>query len=203
MSKSKRGAIVPKPSPGGGLIAVDRRELTAETARLTLNLAQLPAPQRRYLAEVVEVCSTNGMIQLMFGQRKVGSESLRSLIIVTMFPQVMRDFLGTCEPMKPSLEEYFAKGAPRLELSRIVEEPTQTVALTATLIAVAFVGEETCLDCYSISPFAHRAAMQGAPKIPVDPVVRVDLHTSLFAAMLARLGALQNQFTTLLERPPS
>jgi len=77
-------------------------------------------------------------------------------------------------------------------LSEISEEPDQTVAMAANVVAAAISGEEACLDFYQISSFAKantfsRENSSASRKINIDPVVRIELPTSLLAALVEKL----------------
>ncbi|MBI3372170.1 MAG: hypothetical protein HY017_10500 [Betaproteobacteria bacterium] len=166
-------------------------------AVIGINLAQAPVPDRRYIAEVGSVNYSDDDIKLLFGQRKISwGSTLRSLVVIHMSSRAVRQFLRSVKGLKePSLSEIMDKLGIRREAveGSLGEEPEQTVAFAANVVAVAISGREACLDFYHISSFAMAAAAHSA-KIPIDPVVRVDLRTGLFEALIGALYKIEADF---------
>ena len=165
-------------------------------AVLGINLAQAPVPERRYVADVGTVSFESGTIKVMFGQRKLSSEALRSLVVIHMSPNAVAQFLDSVKGMeKPSLDEIGQKIGiePEVLAKAFSEEPEQTVAFAANIVAVAVAAKESCLDFYQASSFSIAGAVS-SKKLPVDAVVRVDLRTSLFMGVVKELQKIASKF---------
>lgn len=173
-------------SPDGGSVAV-----------LGLNLAQAPVPDRRYVADVAAVNYADETVKILFGQRKMAPEGmLRSLLVIHMSPRAARQVLRSINQMSnPTLDQILEKVGIKkenLEL-HIGTEPEQTVAFVSNIVAVAVAGREACLDFYHASSFAFASAVS-SKKLPIDAVVRVDLRTALFSAVVTELQKLEARF---------
>jgi hypothetical protein len=59
--------------------------------------------------------------------------------------------------------------------------------------------KEACLDFYQASPFAI-GNVQKSHRLALDPVVRVDLRSSLFLSMIAGLRNLGMEIPKMFER---
>jgi hypothetical protein len=96
-------------------------------------------------------------------------------------------------PVGPTLEALVRNinGAPEAPRES-VEEPAQTVAFDANVIAVAVSDEEACLDFYHTSAFSvlHAKTLR---KLAVEPVVRVTLRTVQLFGLYLRLKAADMQ----------
>lgn len=164
------------------------------TSSLGIDLARAPVPDRRYVADVVSVIHGSHVIKLLFGQEKVSS-GLRSLIVIHMAPFAVNAFVFAILGMKNSAVDD-ALATSHIDaglLSKITDEPEQTVAMTASVAAAAVSGPEACVDFYQISPFS-RMNVVASKKINVDPVVRVDLSTSLLVALVGKLKEISSNF---------
>ncbi|KWR88746.1 hypothetical protein RM96_17685 [Cupriavidus sp. IDO] len=128
------------------------------------------------------------MTNLLFGQERISGNELRSLLVVKMTPVGVQHFMDAIGAMpKPTVKELMAAvGAPSEALRSIDNEPDQTVAFAANLVASSFAGFEACFDFYQASAFsmAHVSATQ---KLAVDPVVRVEMRIGLADALLDEL----------------
>lgn len=160
-----------------------------------INLSEAEVPTRRYLAETCAVEYENDLVRLMFAQRRRSSADLRSLVIVVMTPLATVHFLESIKSMKsPTLSEIAEKYkfAPE-KLADIKQEPDQTIELVANIVAAAFSGREACLDFYHASSFAF-VAVKTTNRLALEPIVRVDMRTSLFNLIVQRLRELQSDF---------
>jgi hypothetical protein len=183
---------------GAQLDVVHRSLVKADgttSAMLGINLAQAPVPERRYVAEVGGISYSNEAVRIMFGQIKLGTDALRSLLVIHMGPIAVRQFLASVKEMQnPSLDEIANReGVHSEDLRQVVNEPEQTVAFAANIIAAAVSGREACLDFYQASSFSMATAVR-SNSLAVDPVVRVDLRTSLLVAIIAELDSIKKKF---------
>ena len=161
-----------------------------------LNLSSAPVPDRRYVADLATVLYQREL-KLIFAQETISltSPALRSMLVVHIAPNAARQFLQSLESMdSPSLDELAKRSGIEPEpLSEITNEPEQTVAFAANMVAAAVGGREACLDFYHASVFAM-VNISKASKVPIDPVVRVDLRTSLLLSLRDALRELQKDF---------
>jgi hypothetical protein len=142
------------------------------------------------------VHQTTSGVTLLFGQMKLGGD-LRSLLAVNMSFDAMHQLVESFEIFRKSAEDVKKQGLQTGHLTEITEEPAQTVAMTATMAYVGFSGEDACMDFYYASPFSLQKA-SALSKLAVDPVVRVNLATSLFLAMWDSLSKLKESMPSLI-----
>lgn len=169
-----------------------------------LNLSNAPVPERRYAADLATVLYKRELVKLVFAQETISSTSptLRSMLVVHVAPNAARQFLHSLVQMgPPGIDELARKSGIEPEpLSELDSEPDQTVAFAANLVAAAIGGREACLDFYHASAFSM-VNIAKASKLPIDPVVRVDLRTSLLMSLRNALQELEGSFPpeTVLE----
>jgi hypothetical protein len=187
MAKHKPPTIHRVTRPGEGVEIHMTRQTIQETpgiAIFNIDLSHAPVPDRRYVADMVAVADGPEFVRLFFGQIKVGSKELRSLLDVHMSLTAIGFFIGA---VGAAAEEHQVKsGVVPGELSRMDKEPDQTVGLAANLVAVSLIGTEACVDFYLASAFAMGAVAQGG-KMLADPVVRITMPSSLVLALIKRL----------------
>lgn len=178
--------------PGETAIPVARHVVPhtdgASKVTLSIDLGDTPVPDRRYLADVCAIDFDGATVRWCFGQRKVGKvgAGLRSLVVIHIAPEHVHNLLG-------SLKQFIGENAAflgrnkieRIPLTELSDEPPQTVALCANVVAVARAGREGCLDFYSISAHAIHAINQvGGDKLAIDPMIRVDLPIGLMTSAI-------------------
>lgn len=144
-----------------------------------IDLAQLPAPERSYVADQVGV-KIGQDVRLLFVQTDVAGGTPRSLVCVSLFPEAVRQFLGACDTFLPALEGLLDRnGRPGYgPLTSLEVEPPHVVLLRANMIVAGYSGRAAEFQFFHLAPYAiHkvRASRGGAPQI--DPVVRIDLST--------------------------
>jgi hypothetical protein len=124
----------------------------------------------------------------LFGQDRVTGDGWRSLVIVQMSNRSASRFLGSLlhpentflEIKKTTIEKFGVE-----DLLNSFSEPPQgqAIALAANLPAIAVTDNETCLDFYQASPFALTNVVKNQ-ELALEPVVRIDIRTSLFLGLL-------------------
>ena len=146
-----------------------------------------PTPDRKYLADIASIVCGVRSIKLLFAQEKV-SGGLRNLLVVEISPGAASTFIkSTNEVKNPTFKEVAELNQlPIPELSVIIQEPEQTVALKANIISCAVSGHDACIDFYYISAVAMRK-LATTDKVNMDAVVRVDMDSNLFLAVLEQL----------------
>ena len=130
-------------------------------------------------------------MQLFFGQRRIGADDLRSLLVIQMTPTGAVRLLKATEQLTPhSLDELVQQGMIKAERSKpITTEPAQTVAMAAGFCLFAASRDEVTMDFYQASVFAQ-SALPHTKKLAVDPVVRIDMRTSLLIGLIEDLRKL-------------
>lgn len=195
MSKPHRQSVSRqsvKPRPGDGVpidVIVDQFVATDGTsvANLGINAAELEVPDRRYTADMCAVSANHGTVRLIFAQERVDDSGWRSLVVVNMSNEAARRFLSTLRQMGgPSLDEIAIASELRAEpLATKMSEPDpgQAISLSANMVFTAVSGNEACLDFYQASPFAMMAVF-ASKQLALEPIVRVDLRTSLLLGLI-------------------
>jgi hypothetical protein len=157
-------------------------------ALMEVDARNAPVPDRRYVADMYAVGTEGRSIRLMFGQRRLNSTELRTLLIIQMSPIAVRQFLETIEHVKnPTFQEILQTVGATPEPPGVVDrEPDQTVALSANMLLTAMSGDEATIDFYKASPFSLHVAPQRG-KLSLDPVVRVDLRSDVAVGAICEL----------------
>jgi hypothetical protein len=160
-------------------------------AQMGINLAAADVPDRKYYADICGISSRRGTVNLMFGQEKVDESGLRSLLVVQMSEFAVGRLLATIDDVKsPTFQEQAtAINLPTELLTEKIAEPPQAIALPANIVLCAAAGNEACADFYMASPFALGNVMK-SKRLALDPVVRVNLRSTLFLSMLDGLRKL-------------
>ncbi len=197
MNRKARASMRSVVRPGDVAIPVDATIVPLPSGKsaikLNIDLARTPIPERRYAADVAGLVYDGHQVKLLFGQRKLTEDALRSLIVVPMSTDAVHRFLTTCTAFIPDTEQfvhdYKVDTVPLLELK---EEPEQTIALAANLIVLARAGREATMDFYHLSAASLHMIRQnaGATEIGVDPVVRVELSVAVLLSLLTKLESL-------------
>ena len=172
-------------------------------AQMGINLAAAQVPDRKYYADICGITSFRGTVKLMFGQERVNSTELRSLLVVQMSEDSVGRFLSTIDQVKnPTFLEAAASATSKFELEPLttkITEPVQAIALPANLVFCGVSGTDACADFYQASPFAIGNVMK-SKRLALDPVVRVDLRTSLFLSLIEGLRKLDIEIPKILTR---
>jgi hypothetical protein len=196
----KRGVHAVRPGEGVRVELVGSQDVTTTGATAVthiLDFSKVPVPDRHYVADKCSIVCEGSAIKLLFGQKKLGSEKLRSLLVVHLSPSAANQFRNLMDEVQnPSISEIVGNLNLQPELlDEISAEPRQTVALSASIAIVAVSGTEACIDFYNSSPFVKAYMKQAAPKnITVDPVVRVEIRTTLLQALIDKLGKVLASF---------
>jgi hypothetical protein len=183
------------PRPGEGVVVEtqfhsDVRDDGTAVTTISANLSSAMVPERHYQADIIDVIKTPFGVKLLFGQQKIGSDELRSLLVVDMSDGGVNRFLDTTKDMPSSFEEVSKKlHVAETTTMKILAEPPQTVSLAANALLVANVGFESCMDFYKMSAFSVLATQRGQ-NLAADPVVRVDLSYPLFYWMYRKMKEL-------------
>lgn len=165
----------------------------ATIVRMSLDMANAPIPDRRYSADVAAVALRDDSVLMLFGQRRIEGPELRSLVIVRLFPEPVQRFFESSTEFIEDLRAVLARNnLDEREVGSTLKEPEQTVALAGNLLAAAYSGHEAVLDLYQLSPMViHKLRLQSANSVPLDPVVRIDLPTTLLAGVFTALEAVR------------
>ncbi len=161
-----------------------------------INLQEAEIPDRHYLATACGVIYSNERLRLLFAQQYLDATGLRNLVIINMAPLAAVQFLQAIRALnQPSLDDIAQRShiekQPLIEIHSDAEE--QTVELPANVIAAAFSGRDASLDFYHASVSSLAAALS-TNRIALEPVVRINLDTSLVISLVARLEQLSADF---------
>ena len=200
-----------KQPKGGHLVPhLARRErgtaLTVHTRRETLpdgtigavgfiDMSNAEVPERSYLAEACGARYQKETVSILFAQPKLDS-GLRSMALVSMTPLATAQFVQSIESMRdPSLQEMSKQ--LKIEPERLIDfpttEPEQTASLIANVVAVAVSGRDSCMDFYHANAFSY-LHLKTNNHMYLEPVVRVNLRTSLLLALMPCLKEFQTNF---------
>jgi len=166
--------------------------LSIQTAMI--KVADAPVPERKYVADVCGIEYVPGTVKMLFGQKRIGGDDLRSLLVIHMSHSGATRFLTATEQLTPTTLEVMAKQAGiSTEASMpIKHEPSQTIAMAAGVVMLAASPEDTTMDFYQASSFALQAMRSGS--ISLDPVVRIDIRTSLLLGLISELRKFSAHF---------
>jgi hypothetical protein len=188
------GTVANRPNEGTSLdIKIDTTiGLDGKTAIfMGADLSKAPVPDRRFVTDACNATVKDYTVKIVFGQERIDGKGLRSAIVVQMSRIGGANFVRLLDSMKnPSLQEIAqAENIPTEDLLSIFEEPPQALTLMANMALTAVTGHESCIDFYEASPFAMGVAVRSR-KLSLEPVVRVDLRTSLLLGLVSTLREL-------------
>ncbi len=149
------------------------------------DLTNLPVPDRHYSADTCFLRYMFETVYIMFAQARMDAPAdLRNLLVVKMTPASIKSYL---DALSQSTGKNFEAIAELLsiqveDLPEFHTEPQESIRLNASFILAGVSGREGCLDFYYASPFS-KSAVAVHKKLALDPVVRVDLRTSLVAGL--------------------
>ena len=196
---AKKHAVVVAPYADSANVPVQRNVVAqpggGTVVRMSLDMANAPIPDRRYSADVAALSVRDDSVLLLFGQRRIEGDELRSLVIVRLFPDPVHRFLEASAEFITDLKGILARNnLDERVVGPTLKEPEQTVALAGNLLAAAYSGHEAVLDLYQLSPMViHKMRLQSANSVPLDPVVRIDLPTALLSGVFTALEAARGQ----------
>lgn len=164
---------------------------SGEVMSLEIDLRNLPVPDRRYTADVVALVQSDEFVRMIFGQTQVDGIKLRSLLDIHFPKNAIHRFLRSLEKIDSTLEHLKSKyGIQPAQITTVVEEPSQTIGLTANMIMASVSNRESGLDFFHMSSFSTAEARRGG-NLYADPIVRVSLPTSLFFSLIAQLNSIK------------
>ena len=186
--------------PGeGAVIGAIRQALAGPNGQtsltLVLDLESAQVPDRRYVANAVDITYEGDRVTFVFGQHKLGKKGYRSLLILEMSSTYARQFINASKEMGASVAKYLEQFAvQKVEIVKITEDvPGQTVTMGANIAAAGFTGRDACMDFYYASPFAVQIASRGG-EFSAEPVVRVNMTTALMFAIYKKLESWEDSF---------
>lgn len=160
-------------------------------AHFGIELSKAPVPQRRYAAEICTLRFDGLEARFIFGQRCLIGDTLDSALVIRMSPKALKEFADSLDGMSISTIPHELQLASE-SLTEITSRPQQMANVVANLVSVGVADQETCLDFYHASAFAIGKAHKET-KLEVEPVVRVDIRTSLFIALVSKLNEISTE----------
>lgn len=160
-----------------------------------IDIASAPVPPRRYTAESAGMRTSNGDVRFLFGQHYLDEAALESMVSVRMNPIATKQLLVSIDEMKDPGLENIARimGVSASPLTEAFQRPQHMANMVANLAAIAVSGFETCIDFYHASAFAY-GNVKKSDRLEVEPVVRIDLQTSVFLSIVKRMRELVSEF---------
>jgi hypothetical protein len=149
-------------------------------AHMEVDASDAPVPDRRYVADMYTVVVEDETFWLAFGQRRLKSKELRSLLVIQLSRAAVEQILTNVDQVKnPTFLEIIKQiGRTPIASTALDHEPGQTVELSANFTLCGMSGDEAIIDFYKASAFSIRAAPQQG-KLSLDPVVRVELRSDI------------------------
>lgn len=175
-------------------------DASKETVAFGLDISAAPVPQRRYAAEISDLRLQNGDLIFLFGQLFPDTDEVDSILSIRMNPIAGIQLLESIEGMKKPGLDGIAKSM-RIEgrpLTKKFSKSAQMAKVVANLAAIAVSGFETCIDFYHASAFSMRQAAT-TKQLAVEPIVRVDIQTSVFISLVAELKTIRSTLPSMAE----
>jgi len=194
MKHQPRSSSSPGRASGEVHVPIRRRDVPqadgTTTTEISLDLREVPIPERRYVADTAWVDYQNEFVRFMFAQRAISGEKLRSVVIVNVYPEPARQIVTSSDEFISNIHKFMEKnGIAARKMVALTEEPAQTVALTSNMMSVTFAGREAEWDFFHLPPSGMKKIGERSDLV-VDAVVRIDLATSMVAGILEALGQL-------------
>lgn len=186
MSKKNVAPVLQRVSPRQGeghivdvtLSSVGDGDLTS-----SIDMSQVPVPDRRFSADAAEIKVENSLVKLMFGQRHPIGGGLLALVVISMTFEAVHQFLESVGMDFQNGYRALAGQLPAEPLSNFTERADQTVVLNSSIVLVGYTGSIGCFDFYFASPFAIQQ-IATVRKLALEPVVRVNLPSQLLFGIL-------------------
>jgi hypothetical protein len=156
-----------------------------ETEVFGIDMSSAPIPQRRYAAEQCSVRFANNEVRIIFGQLDFSGDSFETALLIRMSPKALKQFADSLHGMSdPSPLQVCTILKVEPETLCSIKSAKQIVNMAANICSVAVSGHESCMDFYHTSAFASLKS-RTTHQLEVEPVVRVDLRTSLLVPLIA------------------
>jgi hypothetical protein len=174
------------------MVAVARSE---GSVMFGLDMGSAPVPTRRYAADACSIDIKSGDVRFIFAQRSLNDEEFESALVVRLNPLAARQFIDSLKGIQePTIAQVASNVGESIRALEPITKARQMVSVLANLASVAIAGFESCVDFYHASAFAMRAIdVKGKNQLELEPVVRVELRTGLFLAVLEALEEIADQ----------
>ena len=165
--------------------------------RFGIDMSLAPIPQRRYAAELCSIVFQKNEAKIIFAQPKLGIDELDSALVIRMSPVAVIQLSQTLNDLEsPTVKEICEMvNISAEELSEFKSHPSQIANVVANICSIAIAGHETCLDFYHASAFAAKKS-ESNDELEVEPIVRVDLRTSLLVPLIDRITEISDQIVS-------
>jgi hypothetical protein len=186
-----------KDRPGESTVPVMKQIIPAPDGStqvaVSIKFDDVPVPDRRYVADQGTIIFDGTVVRIAFGQKRLVSDELRSLVVVSISPDPLGRFLESCQTFLPDLEKFIVNNQiVKPDLIKLKKEPEQTVAVASNIITAARSGREATIDFYHTSAISAHA-MSTRDRLAIDSILRVDLSIGLLASILDNLVELRDQ----------
>lgn len=169
------------------------------TARMQLPLSVAQAPRRRFTADAFAILSRDDSYHLIFLQRRVDGSQIRAMVDVQMTTQAVNAFADGIK-----LEKLTGPYSSPFDLAKL-QEPEQTVTLSANYARSASSPNGSCIDFYFASQFSLMEAIH-TKQIHLEGEVRIVTSSCVFEGLMRTLSDLKkfhsgsNELPTTYER---
>lgn len=161
----------------------------SQLASLTFSINDAPVPDRRFSCDAVDITSIGSRVRLCFAQSNLVGDGWLAMVAINMSREGVTYFLRSvaASEAKPKFDAFVI--GQEAALTPFTTPPSNSVILSANLVAAGFLGSDGCLDFYSASVFAFQRAPV-TNKLQVEPVVRINLPAELIFAIVRKLQEL-------------
>ena len=154
---------------------------------IQLDLSQAAVPERSYTADAAGVVFDGVRVKILFAQRRLDGTGLRSLIVLPMSTDSVRQLMGTTKTFLPQVGAFMDRnGMKPADLLGVDREPDQTVALPANMATISYAGRDATIDFYHASAGSIHA-LKKSDGLAIEAVVRVDMPTGVLVSLVAKL----------------
>jgi hypothetical protein len=151
-----------------------------DRARIELNLADAPAPRRRFAADAFTILARDDFYHLIFMQRRVNGSQIRAMVDIHMTIEAVVGFASSVV-LRQAITDYSSP----FELATLLE-PEQTVTLAANYARVASGPNGACIDFYLASQFSVTHALS-SNHIHLEGEVRIITSQHVFEGFFRAL----------------
>ncbi len=154
-----------------------------------IDLTLVAVPQKRFVADIAGLEANDHQLKLFFGQKKIGSQELRSLLAISMSPTAIHRLRPQLEEFYDDIKRYLeAIGSAIVEPAKIDREPAQAVQMAANIATLSRADTETTIEFYYLPPHGlHSVRIQSQNSVPIDSIVSVDAPLAVVAGLIGLL----------------
>lgn len=196
--QEQRGLVAPRPTgPGSGAVIPVTAPDGSQGFTYHFRLLDLPAPDRQFVAHVVQVEQQPCGFEVSFGQRKDGESPFErfATLAIRVSLEHREPVLASSAQVLLAMQKLLSERQMSAEEPRhFVRMPDHLVYLQSNIIGVAFMGLESVLDFHYLSPWEYQRLGLGEEPL-LEQVVRIHLTTPACVGFLEALAAANRKAT--------